>query len=157
MLKALCPTLLALHPMLMKQILSKQTVFYLVLAIAVSVLVSLIFFTWRDSRSLNQMDVGREKTMRPNKAATEEHVSVASHDKPLRPSHPQTSARIHDIKGTVERTSLRRNNPPRVRGQDTQMQVDTQKVMANLAKYKGIFEKAEDLEINDEDIIQTGE
>lgn len=133
----------------MERIFNKQTGLYFVIAMAAAVLIGLIFFTWRGSKSLNQTD---QASVESNKVAPEKHVSITSHEKPLRPS------RTRDIKQTAKRRPPgQRNNTQRVRMQDTQIQVDAQRVLANRIKYEGLFEKAKDLEVNDEDIIQTGE
>jgi len=75
----------------MERIFNKQTVLYLILAMAATILISLAFFTWRDAKSLNQTDVSQEITPHlnvgqaiPNEDAPREREPVTSREKPLR-------------------------------------------------------------------------
>jgi len=126
----------------MERIFNKQTIFYLVLALAAGTLISLTFFALRDSKSLNQTD---KQTAIPNASAPKEGESIIPHT-----STPQFRPKVR------RRGNQKREWKTGVGGSKG-TQVDRQKRLANQARYEGLFEEATNLEVSDEDIIQTGE
>jgi len=131
----------------MAKIFNKQTVLYLVIAIAISVFASLAFFTWRDGKLLStDTDVSQGNTVESNESAHPKREPTTSYEKPLH----STASRTLSPRKINRVAKLRHRN-------NIQIQVDQQKVMSNLIKYEGLFEKSKNLEVNAEDIIRTGE
>lgn len=134
----------------MGRIINKQTVLYLVLVITVAIFAGLAFIIWHDSKSLNQTDVRQEKIATTNKEARRQKGKGTNSGKLesnviASKAKPKSSAK--------RRKSIRNTKQRIIQGR----QVDTQKTLPKI-KYEELFEKAEDLEIkDDEKIIQTGE